>query len=156
MTPMLRRIRLVALLLVLPAAEWTVTDPPIDYAHIAQGEINSRGEAVGYHHRSSGIDPAGAQVRRIVQPPDASGVYRALVAVRDPGTGAWVEKRAASTFFPDAMSDREVVDAILSAFRDASVAADGHFVGPSGRGFAIDGWYERGRIRAAYPLRGPQ
>jgi len=26
---------------------------------------------------------------------------------------------------------------------------------PSGRGFMIEGWFQDGRINAAYPLRGP-
>ena len=25
----------------------------------------------------------------------------------------------------------------------------------TGRGFAIEGWYQNGRINSAYPLRGP-
>ena len=88
-------------------AKWTTSDPPINLVHIDYGEINRHGEAVGYHHRPIGVDPPGARVLRIVQPPDASGVYRARVALRDPPTGAWIDKKAPSTFFPDAMSDDE-------------------------------------------------
>jgi Bacterial EndoU nuclease len=161
-----RAIGLSALLLVLlpagltgrdltPAGRWTATDPPIDFAHIETGEINRHGEAVGYHHRPNGINPPGARVLRIVQPPDANGVYRARVAVRDPASGEWIDKRAASTFFPDAMSDDQVIEAVLAAFLDARVRGDGRFLGDSGRGFAVEGWYQSGRIAAAYPLRGP-
>ncbi len=139
----------------LPAGRWTATEPPIDYAHIAAGEINRWGEAVGYHHRTNGRDPPEARVLRIVQPPDAAGIYRALVALRDPQTGRWTDKKAPSTFFPDAMSDAEIVAAILAAFHRGHLRGDGRFVGASGRGFAIEGWYRRGRIDAAYPLRGP-
>jgi hypothetical protein len=150
---------LAALLLLLPAALaaqlWTRTEPPIDLAHIDAGKINRHGEPVGYHHRAGGIDPPGARVVRIVQQPDANGVYRARVELRDQATGAWLDKRAASTFFPDAMSDAEVVDAVLAAFRNGHLRRDGRFVGDSGRGFAIEGWYLSGRILAAYPLRGP-
>ena len=46
--------------------KWTTTDPPINFAHIAFGEINRHGEAVGYHHRSNGVDPPSARVLRIV------------------------------------------------------------------------------------------
>jgi hypothetical protein len=46
-----------------------------------------------------------------------------------------------------------VIDAVLDAFRHTRPTPDGHFVGPSGHGFAIAGWYEAGRIVAAYPLR---
>jgi hypothetical protein len=137
------------------AAKWTTSDPPINLVHIDYGEINRHGEAVGYHHRLNGVDPPGARVERIVQPPDASGVYRARVALRDPATGEWIDKKAPSTFFPDAMSDDEVVAAVLAAFQTGRRRRDGQFVGTSGRGFAIEGWYHNGRINAAYPLRGP-
>ena len=138
-----------------PQPEWTQTEPPIDLAHIDRGAINHLGEPVGYHHRADGIDPPGARVLHIVQPPDANGIYRALVAVRDPLTGAWLEKRAASTFFPDAMSDAAIVDAVIAAFRNSRRYLDGRFIGSSGHGFAVEGWYRGGRILAAYPLRGP-
>jgi hypothetical protein len=155
-----RRIgRLALLLLLLPAAlaaqQWTGTQPPIDLAHIDAGEINRHGEPIGYHHRANGVDPPGARVVRIVQPPDANGVYRARVELRDPATGAWLDKRATSTFFPDRMSDAELVEAVLGAFRNGHLRRDGRFDGDSGRGFAIEGWYRSGRILAAYPLRGP-
>jgi hypothetical protein len=138
-----------------PAGRWTSTDPPVNSAHIATGEINRRGEAVGFHHRANGVDPPGARVRRVVQPPDGNGVYRARVALRDPESGQWIDKRAASTFFPDAMSDSEVIRAVLAAFHDGRRRGDGEFIGDSRRGFTIEGWYQSGRINAAYPLRGP-
>jgi filamentous hemagglutinin len=94
-------------------------------------------------------------VLRIIQLPDANGVYRAQVALRDPATGAWIDKRAASTFFPDAMSDGQVIGAVLTAFRHGRTRGDGEFSGGSGRGFVIEGWYRGGRIASAYPLRGP-
>jgi hypothetical protein len=137
------------------SGRWTQTDPPINLVHIDFGEINRRGEAVGYHHRVGGVDPAGARVLQIVQPPDRHGVYRARVAIRDPTTGAWVKKHAPSTFYPDTMSDREVVGLILAAFHQGERRGDGQFIGSSGRGFVIEGWYQNGRINAAYPLRGP-
>lgn len=135
--------------------KWTATQPPINLVHIDFGEINRRGEAVGFHHRPNGVDPTGAKVLEIVQMPDANGVYRARVSLRNPATGAWVRKKAPSTFYPNAMSDAEVVTAVLAAFRAAPVGRDGHFVGASGRGFMIEGWYQSGRINSAYPLRGP-
>ena len=139
----------------IPGDKWTTTVPPINLVHIDFGEINRHGEAVGYHHRPNGMDPDGARVLQIIQPPDPNGVYRARVALHDPATGAWVRKKAPSTFFPDAMSDPDVVSAILSAFHDGERRNDGQFVGPSGNGFMIEGWFQNGRINAAYPLRGP-
>lgn len=137
------------------AGKWTATQPPINFAHIETGEINRHGEAVGYHHRPNGIDPPGARVLRITQPPDANGVYSARVALRDPDTGEWIDKRASSTFFPDAMSDDEVIEAVLAAFHNGRRRHNGEFIGDSGHGFMIEGWYQSGRIAAAYPLRGP-
>ena len=138
-----------------PTGKWTATDPPIDFGHIETGEVNRHGEAVGYHHRPNGVDPPGAKVLRVTQPPDANGVYRARVALSDPANGEWVDKRAASTFFPDAMSDDAVIRAVLAAFRNGRRRGNGEFVGDSGSGFMIEGWYWAGRITAAYPLRGP-
>jgi hypothetical protein len=138
-----------------PAAKWTGTDPPIDIAHIENGEINRRGEAVGYHHRPNGVDPPEAKVLRVTQPPDAAGVYRARVALHDAASGEWIDKRASSTFFPDAMSVGAVIEAVLSAYRNGQRRGDGEFAGDSGRGFMIEGWSQSGRIAAAYPLRGP-
>jgi hypothetical protein len=138
-----------------PGDKWTATEPSINLAHIDFGEINRHGEAAGYHHRPNGVDPAGSRVRQIIQPPDRSGVYRARVSLRDPQTGVWIDKKAPSTFFPDAMSDQDIIGAILAAFHGGSRHGDGQFVGSSGRGFAIEGWYQNGRINSAYPLRGP-
>jgi hypothetical protein len=137
------------------SGKWTATDPPINLLHIESGEINPRGEPVGFHHRPAGMDPPGARILRVVQPPDWHGVYRARVALRDPTTGAWVEKKASSTFYPDRLTPDEVVEAILAAFHNGDLRNDGRFVGRSGLGFAIEGWYQGGRISAAYPLRGP-
>jgi hypothetical protein len=137
------------------SAGWIMTDPPIRYGHIAHGGLNGHGAAVGYHHRTNGVDPPGARVVEITAPADASGVYRARVAIRDPWSGRWVDKKVPSTFFPDTMSDREVVAAILTAFHDGHRRGDGRFIGDSGHGFAIEGWYEHGRIYAAYPLYRP-
>jgi Bacterial EndoU nuclease len=137
------------------SGKWTNTDPPINFVHIEYGEINRRGEAVGYHHRPNGDDPEGARVVEVVQPPDAKGVYRAQVALRDPATGAWVHKGAPSTFYPDSMTQGQVIEAILAAFKAGQFRPVGQFVGPSGHGFVIQGWYQCGRINAAYPLRGP-
>ena len=114
--------------------------------------MNAQGNAGA---RPGAVDPPGARVMRVVQPPDSNGVYRARVTLRDPADGAWIAKKVPSTFFPDAMTLDEVVDAVLAAFHTGEVRHDGQFVGPSGHGFAIEGWYQNGRINAAYPLRVP-
>src|SRR5262249_18457689 len=75
------------------SGRWPATNPPINFSHIELGEINRHGEAVGYHHRPHGVDPPDARVQRVVQTPDVNGVYRAQVALRNPATGAWLQKK---------------------------------------------------------------
>ena len=53
------------------------------------------------------------------------------------------------------MSDHAVIRAVLTAFHNGHRRRGGEFTGDLGRGFAIEGWYQSGRINAAYPLRGP-
>ena len=53
------------------------------------------------------------------------------------------------------MSDPDVVGTVLAAFHKGQRRSNGQFVGDSDRGFMIEGWYQNGRINAAYPLRGP-
>src|SRR6267378_3867754 len=100
------------------AGKWTSTDPPVNLAHIDYGEINRHGEAVGYHHRPNGVDPPSARVRQVVQPPDASGVYRARVALRDPATGGWIDKQAPSSLLvaraPDAATASSSADPVAA------------------------------------------
>lgn len=125
------------------------TDPPVNETHIFQGEINRRGKPVGYHSRPGGRDPAGARVARVVQGPNRLGVYVAQVEIRD-RDGEWLRK--VSTFYPDAMSRREVVRAILHAYERRTTGGAEKFRGPSGKGFTIEGYYQNGRINTAWPI----
>jgi hypothetical protein len=69
------------------AGKWTTTDPPINFVHIEFGEINRRGEAVGYHHRPDGVDPPEARVVRVVQPrcSRAASAMRFSIAIAPDG-----------------------------------------------------------------------
>jgi hypothetical protein len=64
----------------------------------------------------TGVDPPSARVLGIVQLPDGHGIYRARATLRDPAEGTWIPKKVSSTFYPDAMTADEVIDAILAAF----------------------------------------
>jgi hypothetical protein len=86
-------------------------------------------------------------VVRIESGPNRAGVYMAEVEIRD--GGHWIEK--GSTFYPDALSRQEVIQAVLHAFRGRT--GDGEkFRGPSGHGFTIEGYFQNGRINTAYPI----
>ena len=41
--------------------QWTGTSPPINETHLFEGEINRRGQPVGFHSRPGGKDPENAR-----------------------------------------------------------------------------------------------
>ena len=129
---------------------WSDTTPNINLRHVFEGEINRSGKPVGYHARPGGRDPAGARLVAVSDPPDRAGVYTARVEIRD--GNRWLEKR--SSFFPDALSRDEVIDAILNAYHESPAPDAQPFEGPSGLGFPIQGYTSsRGGISTAYPIR---
>lgn len=124
---------------------WSDTAPPINLTHLFAGEINRRGKPVGFHSRPNGVDPQGSGVVRVVDRPDRSGVYTAVV---------WIERRGRtkfSTFYPDRLTRAQVIAAVLSAFRKGRRSGE-NFRGPSGLGFTIEGYFQGGRIQTAYPI----
>lgn len=129
--------------------ELSSTRPPINLAHVFEGEINRKGRPVGFHSRPGGRNPANARVTRVLEGPNRFGVYVAAVEIRG-RQGDWLDKR--STFYPDRMSREQVVTAILDAWRRRTTGASEKFRGPSGLGFTIEGWYQNGRINTAYPI----
>ncbi len=130
---------------------WTKTQPPINFGHIFNGEINRSGRPVGFHARPAGKDPRHARVVRRLDGPNQKGVYTARVAIREPSSDRWLEKN--SSIFPDKMSREDVIKAVLHAFRKGKTDDRGKFRGPSGLGFTIEGWTLRdGKINTAYPI----
>jgi hypothetical protein len=124
---------------------WSDTRPAINLTHLFAGELNRRGKPVGFHARPGGKDPAGSGVARVVDRPNRFGVYTAVV---------WIGRRERtkfSTFYPDRLTRAEVIAAVLSAFRSGRRNGEA-FRGPSGLGFVIEGYVQRGRIQTAYPL----
>jgi hypothetical protein len=129
---------------------WTRTDPPVNQAHIFEGEINKRGKPVGFHARPGGRNPRGARVVRVVDGPNRRGVYTAEVEIEN-GAGRWLRK--ISTFFPDSMDRAAVLAAVLHAYEDRTTGGALKFRGPSGRGFTIEGYrLDDGRINTAWPI----
>ncbi len=124
---------------------WSDTRPAIDLIHLFAGEINRRGRPVGFHARPGGIDPARSGIVRLIDRPNRAGVYTARVWVTSPG------KTKFSTFYPDRLTRRAVIDAILTAYHRGRRQGE-RFSGPSGHGFTIEGYVQEGRILTAYPL----
>jgi hypothetical protein len=129
----------------------SATDPPINLTHIFEGEINRQGRPVGFHSRPGGRNPSGARLVRVVDRPNAQGVYTAEVEIRTQD-GRWLRKR--STLYPDRMSREEVVAAVLNAYQRRTTGRSEKFRGPSGAGFTIEGYHQNGRINTAYPIFG--
>lgn len=132
-----------------PGSKWSKTSPAINLHHVFEGEINRKGKPVGYHSRPGGQDPHGAKLVKIRDKPNKAGVYTAIIAVSDQGD--WKEKF--SSFFPDSMSQQDVVDAVLNAYRNSSDKKKQPWQGPSGLGFDIQGYtMSRGDINTAFPV----
>jgi len=127
--------------------KWSSTNPEINLWHVFDGEINRSGKPTGFHSRPNGVDTANARLVSIKDKPNRAGVYTARIEVRD--GDQWKPKN--SSFFPDSLSQQEVIEAILHAFNQSNKQQK--WQGPSGLGFTIQGYTtSRGGINTAYPL----
>jgi filamentous hemagglutinin len=97
------------------------------------------------------VDPAGARVVEVTKVPDANGVYKARVAVKDPVTGAEVPKKLESSFFPDSWSAERVEAEVSSAYANRVEIAPGHCKGKSTSGVSIEGYDGPQGIKTAFP-----
>jgi len=144
------------ILLLLPGllaarSKWSRTKPKINLTHIFEGEINRKGRPVGFHSRPGGRDPKTAKVVKIISPPNRVGVYTAKVKIWDRKEHKWKSKF--SSFFPDKMSRKEVIKAILHAYKHRVHPKRQPWLGPSGKGFMIQGYLNRkGNINTAFPI----
>ena len=130
---------------------WSTTEPNVNLRHVFEGEINRSSEPVGFHSRPGSEDPPGARVTRLRDGPNRLGVYTATVEIWDAEDGRWESKF--SSFFPDALSREEVVEAILNAYRESANPRAQPFDGPSGLGFRVQGYTSgRGGINTAFPV----
>jgi len=129
--------------------KWSSTNPEINLWHVFEGEINRRGKPVGYHSRPNGQDAPNARIKSIKSKPNRHGVYTANIEIRD--GNQW--KGKFSSFFPDAMSQDQVVDAIINAYSKSKNPKKQPWSGPSGHGFQIQGYTSsQGGINTAFPI----
>ncbi len=127
--------------------QWSSTTPEINLWHVFDGEINRKNEPTGYHSRPGGIDTANARLVAVKDKPNRAGVYTANIEVRD--GDRWKPKF--SSFFPDNLSQQDVIDAILHAYNKSNKQQK--WEGPSGLGFNIQGYKtSRGGINTAFPV----
>jgi hypothetical protein len=129
--------------------QWTTTEPNINQWHIFEGEINRSGKPVGFHSRPGGQDPARARLKSVRDRPNRAGVYTASIEILD--GNQWKQKF--SSFFPDALSRQQVLDAVAHAYANSANPKAQPFDGPSGLGFSIQGYTSsRGGINSAFPI----
>jgi len=130
-------------------AQWSKTTPEINLWHVFEGEINSRGKPTGFHSRPGGQDPANARVLSVRDGPNGRGIYTANIEVRDGNN--WKQKF--SSFFPDDLTQQQVIDVILHAYKNSKNPDGQPWEGPSGQGYQVQGYTSsRGGINTAFPI----
>lgn len=128
---------------------WSSSNPEINLWHVFEGEINRKGKPTGFHSRPGGRDPANARVVSVKDKPNKAGVYTATIEVRD--GNQWKSKF--SSFFPDNLSQQEVIDVIVNAYNNSKNPKKQPWSGPSGLGFQVQGYTtSRGGINTAFPV----
>lgn len=136
-----------------PGPVWSETSPPVNLSHLFCGEVNRRGEAVGYHATLGRRSEGEARIARLLQPPDDKGIYVAL-ACRDEARARRCKR---STFFPDSLDAEAVLAAVLQAYHGRErLDGRGKWCGPTDFGFAVEGWLLPGReaVNTAWPVPG--
>src|SRR5690625_3079919 len=117
--------------------------------HILEGELNGRGQAVGFHYdglpTKKGEVIAGTETE-----PNEYGVYEAKVEV------SGVEKASnsgKSSFFPDEWSAQQVVDAINEAYEDRNFMTGNTYEGFTSEGVLISMYLDQNdKIISAFPI----
>lgn len=82
--------------------------------HILEGELNQKGQAVGFHYEGL-ASSKGKVIDNTATATDENGVYEAEVVIED------VEKQSnqgKSSFFPEEWQAQDVVDAINEAYKN--------------------------------------
>ncbi|SDY99908.1 EndoU nuclease [Bacillus sp. 166amftsu] len=119
--------------------------------HVFEGEINARGQAVGYHSEVMPNSP-GRPISGTESSPNQYGVYRAEIEVNGvPKTS----NGGISTFFPEDWDTQEIVNAINEAYRNKQFVPGTRntYVRDLPNGMEIQMYINGdGKIISAYPL----
>lgn len=90
---------------------------------------------------------------QVIDRPNAQGIYRARVEIRDPTTGRWINKGQPSTFFPDGWSRIRVLAEIKGASRQRYLTRGRYWEGRSPSGVRIGSYLDQaGAITTAFPI----
>lgn len=136
---------------VTPLEELIDTDHFIKNAlpHILEGELNRKGQAVGFHYAELPTRK-GEIIENTKTEEDDHGVYEAKVSVSE------VEKtsnKGSSTFFPDSWDSQDVVDAINEAYETKDFISGNTYEGLSEEGIIIRMYLDQSdKIISAFPV----
>lgn len=118
-------------------------------AHILEGELNRKGNAVGFHH-----DRLPTKLGQVIEgtetEPNEFGVYEAKVRVDGVDK---TSNRGKSTFFPLKWDTQDVVDAINEAFDSRELLTGNTYAGLTEEGMEIHMYVtEQDKIISAFPI----
>lgn len=118
-------------------------------AHILEGELNSRGQAVGYHYDRL-PSKKGEIIPGTKTEENEFGVYEAEVIVQ----GVKKESNSGrSSFFPDHWNAQEVIDAINEAYESKQFLHGNTYEGMTEEGIIIRMYLDNSeKIISAFPL----
>lgn len=117
--------------------------------HILEGEINRKGNAVGFHYNrlptKKGEMIDGTETER-----NDFGIYEAEVMVDGVKK---VSNKGKSTFFPDEWDTQEVIDAINEAYENKVFLSGNTYEGLTSEGIIIQMYLDQnGKIISAFPI----
>lgn len=117
--------------------------------HILEGELNRRGQAVGFHYNRLPTRK-GEIINGTKTKEDEFGIYEAKVIVND------VEKtsnQGISTFFPDEWGTQDVIDAINEAYAERVFITGNTYEGLTTEGIVIRMYLDdNDKIISAFPV----
>lgn len=117
--------------------------------HILEGELNRKGQAVGFHYDNLPTKK-GEIVSGTETDPNDYGVYEAKVTVNE------IEKtsnRGLSTFFPDEWDTQEVIDAINEAYDNRTFVTGNTYEGLTEEGVIVHMYLDNNdKIISAFPI----
>lgn len=117
--------------------------------HILEGELNARGQAVGFHYDGL-ASKKGEIIEGTRTGSNEQGVFEAEISVE----GVKKESnRGRSSFFPDEWTAQEVVDAINEAYENRQFITGNTYEGLSDSGVVVRMYLDnKEKIISAFPL----
>lgn len=117
--------------------------------HILEGELNRKGQAVGFHYAELPTRK-GEVIKGTETLEDDNGVYEAKVSVND------VEKQSnqgRSSFFPNSWDSQDVIDAINEAYDSKDYISGNTYEGMTEEGIIVRMYLDHAdKIISAFPV----